>query len=139
MIAEPFVDTNVLVYAHDRDAGRKHLEAKSLVRRLWEEGGKAVISVQVLQELHVNLVRKGVSHRDSAATVRNYLSWRIVDNDKDLFSDGLELQVRWQLSLWDAMIVAAATRAGVAELWTEDLTDGQRFGSIKVVNPLKGM
>ncbi len=133
----PFIDTNILVYAHDIDAGAKHEKAAKLIVQMWSEAAAPVISVQVLQELHVNLVRKGVPMNQSVATVRNYLSWRVIDNDKGLFNESLDAQRRWQLSLWDALIVTAASRAGVSELWSEDFTHRQKFGGVTVINPLK--
>jgi predicted nucleic acid-binding protein len=52
-----FVDTNVLIYAHDIDAGRKHDVAKAVLRDLWAERA-GVLSTQVLQEFYVNATRK---------------------------------------------------------------------------------
>lgn len=52
-----FVDTNVLVYAHDISAGPKHVRAEQLVRDLWKSGARC-LSVQVLQEFYVTITRK---------------------------------------------------------------------------------
>jgi len=52
-----FVDTNILVYAHDRLAGVKHDRARTLIEQLWQSGN-GVLSTQVLQELCLNLRRK---------------------------------------------------------------------------------
>lgn len=86
--------------------------------------------------MHVNLVRKGVPVQDSADTVCSYLAWRIIDNTPPLLRLALALQQQWQLSFWDAAVIAAAQQAGARELWTEDLTAGQKFGGLVVVNPL---
>lgn len=69
-----FLDTNILIYAHDVDAGEKHTKAAQLVRKFWDRPEIPAVSIQVLQEMHVNLVRKGVPLEDSAGTVCSYLA-----------------------------------------------------------------
>ena len=81
-----FVDTNVLVYAEDRDAGHKHDIARDLVIGLWNDR-TGVLSVQVLQELYVTLTRKlrrPMPPARAAEIVREYLAWRVIDNDGEL-------------------------------------------------------
>jgi predicted nucleic acid-binding protein len=132
-----FVDTNILVYAEDRDAGRKHEVARDLIVDLWRSR-KGVLSVQVLQELYVTLtrkVRRPVAAGRAAEIVREYLAWRVVDNDGDLLVAAMALQQKGSLSFWDALIVEAAGAAGCARLYTEDLNPGQRFGSVEIFNP----
>ncbi len=131
-----FIGSNILIYAQDADAGEKHEQAKKLIRGLWTSRDVPAISVQVLQETHVNMLRKGISPENSARRVSRYLSWRVVENTKDLFSRSLTLQQSHQISYWDALIVAAAQRSQARELWTEDLNAGQLFDGVKVVNPL---
>ena len=131
-----FLDTNVLVYAYDRDAGNKHEKALRLVRGFWERGEVPVLSIQVLQEMHVNLVRRGIGVEQSANIVEQYLAWRVVSNTKPIFRRALEVQRRWQLSFWDSSIVSAAQQARVRELWSEDFNPGQVYNGVLVVNPL---
>jgi predicted nucleic acid-binding protein len=100
--------------------------------------GKAAVSIQVLQELHVNLIREaGLSPEHAAQRVGHYLAWRVIDNDRALLASAFDVQVRWQLSYWDSLIVAAAHRSGAPTLWSEDLSDGQRYGEVVVRNPLR--
>ncbi len=54
----------------------------------------------------------------------------------DAILDAIDLEQRYGLSFWDALIVLAAQMAGADTLYSEDLSDGQRYGSVKVVNPL---
>ncbi len=132
-----FVDTNVLVYAEDRDAGAKNATARSLVLELWDSGD-GVVSVQVLQEFFVTVTRKlSKPMRPTAASliVNEYLSWRVVENTGDLLRVGIDLAQSAKLSLWDALIVAAAQHAGCDRLVTEDLSHHQRFGSLRIENP----
>jgi len=134
-----FVDTNILVYAEDRDAGRKHETARSLVVALWNDR-TGVLSVQVLQEYYVTLTKK--LERPLPATkaleiVREYLTWEVVDNTGDLLLDAAGLQQKAGLSFWDALIVQAGLNARCDRLYSEDMNPGQRFGGMEVVNPFK--
>ena len=134
---EVFVDANILVYAHDRDAGRKHSQARDRVKALWQTETMPWVSVQVLQEFFVNLHRKGVPFAEARAAVQDYSKWRVVENSAALLDRGLAEMERWQLSFWDGLILAAARQAGVSTLWTEDFNDGQSYGGIRAVNPLR--
>lgn len=132
-----FVDTNILVYAHDRGSGPRHEIAKELVRDLWEERTGA-LSTQVLQELYVNLRRKARRPLDVGAAkqlVEDYLSWTVVVNDGAAVLRAIDLEDRYSLSFWDALIVDAARSADAALLYSEDLGHGQRYGGVEVRNP----
>lgn len=134
-----FVDTNILMYAHDTAAGEKHARAKALVEDLWESRS-GVISTQVLQELAVNLRRKAKNPLDARATrdvVSDYLAWQVVVNGGDSILEALDLEARYQISFWDALVVQAAQASGAATLYSEDLSDRQTYGFVKVINPLR--
>lgn len=134
-----FVDTNILMYAHDSAAGEKHDKAKALVEALWETRA-GVVSTQVLQELAVNLRRKAKKPLDAKATrelVSDYLSWQIVVNDGGSILEALDLEARYRISFWDALVIQAAQASGAEILYSEDLSDGQIFGIVRVINPLR--
>ena len=134
-----FVDTNLLVYAEDRDAKAKHAIARDLVLEIWN-ARDGVLSVQVLQEFYVNVTRKLKKPLTAARAleiVQEYLSWSVVENTGSLLVDAVRLQQKAQLSFWDALIVQAAIAAGCERLYSEDLNAGQRFGSVLIVNPFK--
>lgn len=137
MPADGFVDTNVLVYAHDLDAGRKHERAKLLLVEFWRSKPLPWISVQVLQELLVTLRRKGVATCDARETVEDYTRWRVVENNVGLVRAGMSEMERWQLSFWDGLILAAARSVGAATVYSEDLSHEQDYGGISVVNPFR--
>lgn len=133
-----FVDTNLLVYAHDRSAGVKHERARALVERLWSSGLGAV-STQVLQELCVSVRRKAahpLSLGETRRLLQDYLSWEIVVNTAESVIQALDLEARYKLSFWDALILQAAEDSGATVLYSEDLADGQTYGTVRVVNPL---
>ncbi len=134
-----FVDTNILMYAHDTSAGDKHERAKALVEELWRDRA-GVVSTQVLQELAVNLRRKAGNPLDAKATrdiVADYLTWQVVVNGGDSILEALELETRHQISFWDALVIQAAQSSGTRVLYSEDLSDGQLYGPVRVINPLK--
>jgi predicted nucleic acid-binding protein len=135
-----FVDTNILIYAHDRSTGVKHERARELVERLWTSG-QGVLSTQVLQELCVNLRRK-VARPLAADEIRrliyDYMSWEIVINSPDAVIQALEFEARYKTSFWDALILQAAEQSGAAVLYSEDLSAKQSYGTVQVVNPLAG-
>lgn len=134
-----FVDTNVLMYAHDSAAGEKHQRAKVLVEELWETRA-GVVSTQVLQELAVNLRRKAKKPLDPKATrdvVSDYLTWQVVVNGGDSILEALDLEAKYQISFWDALIVQAAHVSGAEVLYSEDLSDGQAYGAVRVINPFR--
>jgi len=135
-----FVDTNILLYAHDRSAGVKHERAHQLLERLWtsEEG---VLSTQVLQEFCINLRRKvarPLPMEEVRQIIQDYLSWEIVVNTPASTLHALEIEIRYQISFWDALILQAAESAGASVVYSEDLGAGQKYGSVQVVNPLLG-
>lgn len=133
-----FVDTNILMYAHDTAAGAKHARARAVVEDLWRTQS-GVVSTQVLQELCVNLRRTAGRPLDLKATrelVTDYLSWRCVVNGEKSILEALDLEERYQISFWDALVIQAAQSSGAAVLYSEDLSDGQVYGGVRVVNPL---
>jgi predicted nucleic acid-binding protein len=133
-----FVDTNILMYAHDTSAGTKHERAKALIEELWRERS-GVISTQVLQELCVNLRRKAGRPADLKtvrAIVADYLAWEVVTNAGGSVLEALDLEDRYQISFWDALIIQAAEASGATVLYSEDLSDGQTYRGVRVVNPL---
>ena len=132
-----FLDTNILVYAFDLDAPAKREVAMALIEAGWNALGETAISVQVLQELHVSLVKRGMARNDASQIVRDFFAWPVVDNSLELFQAGLVEQTRWQISLWDALILAAARASGAAELITEDLNEGQDYDGVIVRNPFR--
>ncbi len=132
-----FVDTNILVYAEDRDAGEKHEAARDLITDLWHSGD-GVVSVQVLQEFFVNVTRKvprPVDPVEARAIVEQYLTWRVVQNTGALLLAGIRLASSLQISFWDALLIQAALDEGCERIWTEDLSHGRRVGDLTILNP----
>ena len=133
-----FLDTNILVYAHEPETGIKHERARALVEKLWNTGA-GVLSTQVLQEQCVSLRRKMAKPwtvEETRNLILDYMNWQIVVNTPASVIDALAIEASYQISFWDALIIHAAERSGAAILCSEDFSDGQTFGSVRVVNPL---
>jgi len=138
MSGKCFVDTNILFYAHDRQAGPKHHRAKQLLIELIDTDA-GVLSIQVLQEFCVNLRRKGrLAAGETRRVIEDFLDWEIIVNTTESVLGALEIESQHGVSFWDALIIYAAQAAGADILYSEDLGDGQMFGSVRVVNPLRG-
>jgi predicted nucleic acid-binding protein len=130
-----FVDSNVFLYAIDEADPKKQQAARHWRAELWKTR-RGRVSFQVLGEFYVNAIRKQPATRDEArAEVRDLLAWHPVIADAVLLERGWKLQDRYQLSYWDALIVAAAKAASCRYLLTEDLQTGQKLDGIEVVNP----
>ena len=132
-----FVDSNVLIYANDISAGIKREQARELVSRLWQQEAGCV-SIQVLQELYVNLTRK-VPHPLDGATASRIIAdlaqWQVHSPEPPDLLAAIEIQQRNQISFWDAMIVRSAARLGCLRIWSEDLNSGQAYEGVRVENP----
>lgn len=132
-----FLDTNILVYAFDRKAGTKWKMARGWLQDFCRGPVQPHLSVQVLQEVHVTLVRKGHAPGKSAALVGDFLNWPVVANTTGVLRSALEIQQRHQLSYWDSSVIAAALEAGCEQMWSGDLGSGRDYGGLTVVNPFE--
>ena len=132
-----FVDTNILIYAHDRSAGDKHTRARDLIRALWQSG-EGCLSIQVLQEFYVNVtqkVTKPLTPTVAAQIIADLSVWQIHRPGVEDILDAIRLQGRYQISFWDAMIVSSAIQLGCQTIWSEDLNPGQVYDSVTVTSP----
>jgi predicted nucleic acid-binding protein len=135
--APVFVDTNVLVYAHDRSETQRQPLAQALLAELWRNRTGA-LSTQVLQEFYVVATRKydpPMSRREARQLVDAYSHWQLIQIDIALILAASQLEERHTLTFWDALIVEAARRAGANRLLTEDLQSGRRLAGVLIHNP----
>lgn len=132
-----FVDTNILVYAHQGSTGSKHQRARALVEDLWHSG-LGVLSTQVLQELCVNLRRKlnpPLAAEEVRQLLHDYMRWKVIVNTAESVADALELELRYKISFWDALVLHSAKSAGVSIMYSEDFAAGRKYDGIEIVNP----
>jgi predicted nucleic acid-binding protein len=132
-----FVDTNVLIYAHDLSAGQKHTRARQLILELWQSG-EGCLSIQVLQEFYVNVtqkVAKPLTPGAAAQIIADLSVWQVHCPGVEGILDAIRLQDRYQISFWDAMIIASAIQLGCQTIWSEDLNPGQVYDQVTVESP----
>jgi predicted nucleic acid-binding protein len=136
MSDKTFVDTNVLIYAHDVDARAKHTVAKDLLRGLWRERC-GVVSMQVLQEFYVNVTRKIASPipKDAARLVVNTYSIWCVETTPAEISAAFRIEDESRIGFWDALIVASAVKSGAIRILSEDMNAQQKISGIRIENP----
>ncbi len=136
MSDKTFVDTNVLIYAHDVDAKAKREVAESVLRELWSQRTGA-LSMQVLQEFYVNVTRKIASplSKDVARLVVNSYSIWCVETTPAEIAAAFQIEDKARIGFWDALIVASAAKSGAARILSEDLNAQQTIAGIRIENP----
>lgn len=132
-----FLDTNLLIYAHDSSAGAKRERAMELVVDLGKLRSGA-LSVQVLSEFyHVATRKLGMASTTAEGIISNFGTWTIHRPGHGDILSAADLHRRLKTSWWDALILNSAIELGCTTLWTEDFNDGQRAGGVTVRNPFR--
>src|SRR5215469_2925255 len=132
-----FVDTNVLVYAHDLTAGDKHDRARALLEELWHTRA-GCLSIQVLQEFFVTTTRKIPKPLEASSATRviaDLARWHVHAPDARDVLAAIDIHEQTGASFWDAMILRSAKELGCELLHSEDLSTGQVYAGVRVRNP----
>lgn len=135
MNVEAFLDTNVIAYTYSKVPAEaaKRQRAREVMR-----AGTYGISAQVLQELYVVLTRKNyieLAPAEALIVIENLRGTPFVAVDAALVEAGIRMSQRYQISYWDGAIIAAAEQLCARKVYSEDLSHGQRYGSVTVENP----
>lgn len=130
-----FVDANVFVYTRDARDAAKRERALQWIELLWRDRlGRT--SAQAIAEFYAVATRKlGIEPERAWQTAERYFAWNPQPVDEALLRRAREIELRYRLSWWDSMIVAAAQLQGCALLLTEDLQDGAVFGAVTARSP----
>ena len=132
-----FIDTNILVYAHDSSADKKRKRSASLLNSLIAKHNM-VLSIQVLMELYVTLTQKipnPIPAAQALEIVQDLGALNVFCPDTQDVLEAARLSIQHQLSFWDAMIVRAAIAQEATVLWTEDMNHGQVYEGVQIRNP----
>jgi predicted nucleic acid-binding protein len=135
MSVDAFLDTNVLIYAVSSAPAESAKKERALELIMHADFG---LSAQVLQEFYVNVTRKiaaPLAPDAAVALLEEFKRFPMVLTDYPLIVTGVEISLRFGISYWDGTIIAAAERLGATTLYSEDLSHGQRYGSVQAVNP----
>ncbi len=132
-----FIDTNILVYAHDSGNHDKQKKSKKMILEGLRED-KLVLSTQVLCEFFVTITKK-ISVPLDISTARKEIELlqcaEIVEISHAMILDAIDLRTKRKLSFWDSLIVVSAQAAGCGCLYTEDLQHGLKLKNLEVINP----
>lgn len=137
MNADVMLDTNVVVYAAStlpEDAAKRD-RALALI-----DTAPLGLSAQVLQEFYVTVTRNArppLSDAEAIDWIESLTAFPCVPTDASLVLTAAETAARHRISYWDAAVIVAAERLGAATLYSEDLGDGQRYGTVTVINPFR--
>jgi predicted nucleic acid-binding protein len=136
MNAKVFIDTNVLVYAHDNQAGRKQQTARNILHGLSQQRS-GVLSMQVLQEFYATVTRKlakPLAKDEARSIVEDFSHWCVVTTPVDI-KQAFLIEDGARIGFWDALIVACAVKSGATKIFSEDLNSGQTIAGIQIENP----
>ncbi len=137
MSGREFLDTNILIYAHDARDARKQTCARDLLRRLMRER-RGVVSLQVLQEFFAAATRKlGMSSEDARRRVVQYSRFDVVTLGPVDLVAAIDLHRLHHLSIWDALVVRAALNGACTTLHTEDMQSGQIVDTLMLHDPFE--
>ena len=134
-----FIDTNILLYAHDDSAGAKQDQARALLEQLWESRD-GCLSVQVLQEFFVNAIRKIAKPLGTEAAkeiVADFSRWYVHAPAAEDVLAAIGIHQQTGISFWDAMIIRSAAEIGCTVLCSADLNAGQDYFGVRVENPFQ--
>jgi predicted nucleic acid-binding protein len=136
MPGKVFLDTNILIYAHDAGSPEKQRKSRETIAQL-TASRLGVISTQILQEFYVASTRKlGVSPIAAKGVLKTLSVFEVVPVSPELIQEAIDCSILNDVSFWDALVLAAASAAGCSTVYTEDLNAGQMILGIKVQNPL---
>jgi predicted nucleic acid-binding protein len=134
-----FVDSNVVIYSLDQDSPAKRLAAQGWLNRL-AASETMILSIQVTNEAYSALTLRLGLHpvADGVRTSLDILSrWVTAPLDMNIVRSAWGLQDRFQVRIWDALLLASANAAGCTYFLSEDLNDGQAYGSVRAINPFR--
>jgi len=135
-----FLDTNVLLYLVSTAPNES---AKQRVAAGLLEQDDLALSVQVLQEFYVQATRPrrkhALTHQQASQLVESFLRFPVQEMTLAVLQASLAAKQKYRISFWDASILEAARSLRCATVLSEDLADGQTYGSVKVVNPFRGL
>jgi predicted nucleic acid-binding protein len=133
-----FFDTNVILYMYGGGDTGKQARAEELFQQ-HSLSGRVLLSTQVVQEFYAVGSRKlGMPSPGLKEIVASLLNLPLVVIGPAQILSALQIEERYNISFWDALILAAAESGGAEVLYTEDLNEGQQYGAVTVRNPFRG-
>jgi predicted nucleic acid-binding protein len=132
-----FLDTNILIYAHDNADKTKQRRARELIGKV-SERQFICLSTQVLKEFANACVRKlGLSQADILLLLDEYAKLRVVETTPLLIREAVDVHFVYGYSFYDSLIISTAASAGCKLIYTEDLAHGQTVKGVTLLNPFR--
>jgi predicted nucleic acid-binding protein len=134
-----FLDTNIIVYAYDSSANKKHRIAKHILIDLWDSG-RGLVSTQVLQEFYVTVTQKipeSLDKKLATQIIKDLLHWDVLIDDGDAIIEAIDIQTKHKFSFWDAMIIQAAINGGAEMILSENLGNDRKIKGMIIKNPFE--
>ena len=136
MVSKVFFDTNILIYACDQDEPEKRDVSRRLILQHSSNNTLTCISTQVIQKFYVAATKKlGIEPLMAKNIIYSFQQMETCMVDISDINRAIDGSILWQVSFWDALIVAAAQKLRCDIIYTEDLNHGQHFDSVRVTNP----
>ena len=137
MAQDVFIDTNIWLYAFINQSTDfvKQTKARTLIQNV-----QPVVSVQVINEIYVNLIKKAKVTEDEISQLIEsfYTNYRVIDLTQVILIRASQLRQQYSLSYWDSLIVASALIANVTEIYSEDMQHELVISNqITIINPFK--
>jgi predicted nucleic acid-binding protein len=133
-----FFDTKILIYSISRDPAEATKRERAITLLQRDDGG---LSIQVLQEFYTQATRATrphpLPHADAVDLITAWTRFRVQENDLSILKAALEIRAAHRFSYWDSAIIAAARALGCQELYTEDMSHGQKVEGILIINPFR--
>lgn len=130
-----FIDTNILVYAHDTSNRLKRKRAQEILFKGIQEEN-IVISTQVICELFITLTKKlGMTIANARKEISLLNHILIIELTYPMIIESIDLHKSQKISFWDALIIVAANTSECSILYSEDLNHGQSVKALKIINP----
>jgi len=134
-----FLDTNIIVYAFDKEDARKNITAKELLDNFYTENDY-LISTQVMQEfcnVAYNKMKPALTGDEIKNFVSSFSEDKIYIIEKETIKKAIYIKEKFRYSFWDSLIIASALLSSCNKLYSEDMTDGQIIENLTIMNPIK--
>ena len=135
-VPKAFFDANVLLYMYGGTDLSKQAPAKELFRR-YAQSGRILLSTQVVQEFSAGSRKLGMLRPELQEAAAALLDLPLVTVGRAHILTAMRTEERYVISFWDALILAAAESGGAEVLYTEDLSDGQQYGTVLLRDPFR--
>lgn len=134
------IDSNILVYAFNKEAGSKHKRAKSLFKKALRDEIQGAVSIQNLSEFYVVVTEKianPMPRKEALENVEDIIlsPIEILRFDENTVIEAVRLNKRHKVHYWDCLIAATMKENNIEKIYTENRKDFKKLPGLKPVSP----